>query len=153
MIRRYYTGIIFIYTLFLLYMMFYGLGRHASDNRFLQLHPFQTIRHFCGPNIKHQDFIRNIIGNIFVFSPFGWIGLSLKKFNKIGVLSFGFLIFICSVEFAQYFTGRGTADIDDVVLNTFGMLLGYGVLQATTQFNVFNIFQHLDEKEINPISA
>ncbi|SFI56754.1 VanZ family protein [Halpernia frigidisoli] len=153
MIRRYYTAAIFIYTLFLLYMMFFGLGRHSSDLRFLQLHPFQTITHFFGPHINRQAFLINIVGNVFVFSPFGLLGLILKKLNRIKFLSLSFLLCICIVEFAQYITGRGTADIDDVILNTTGMLLGFGLLQASAQFNWFNISIYLPKKERNIVSS
>ena len=138
MIRRYYTGIIFVYTLFLLYMMFFGLGRHASEFRCLQTNPFQTIVHFCSSHIKGQDFLLNVIGNIFVFSPYGWLGITLTKCEKIGPLTFGFLLCIGFVEFMQYQTGRGTADVDDVLLNTFGMLIGYGIMQFTLHANILN---------------
>ena len=153
MIRRNYTVIIFIYTMFLLYMMFFGLGREASDFRFLQVNPFQTIRYFCGSNIKEHDFIINIIGNIFVFCPYGCLGISLKKLNKIAPLTFVFVTFICLVEFAQYFTGRGTADVDDVLLNILGMLLGFGIMQIIMQINLFNFALYFNEQERKKIPA
>lgn len=149
MIRRYYTVLLIGYTLVLIYMMFFGLGREASNFRWLQTNPFHTISHFCSSHIKGQDFLLNIIGNIFVFSPFGWLGISLSKFEKIAPLTILFVSFITLLEFLQYITGRGTADIDDVLLNTVGMLIGYAILQIFTKGNIFNFqTQFMLEKQL-----
>lgn len=144
--RRYYIGMIITYTLFLLYMMFYGLGREASVG-YLQFNPLQTIRHFFGDNIKLQDFMVNIVGNIFVFSPFGWLGIAFKKLFKIGPLALVFMLAISIIEFLQYYTRRGTADIDDIFLNTLGMLLGYAAIRFILAINAFNFRQHFVEPE------
>lgn len=128
----------FVYTLFLLYMMFFGLGREASDCRWLQMNPFQTIGHFCSSHIKGQDFLLNIIGNIFVFSPYGWLGIIFTKWEKIAPLTLSFILFIGILELIQYQTGRGTADVDDIFLNTFGMLIGYGIMKFILHANVLN---------------
>lgn len=121
------------YTLGLLYMMFYGSGREASDIGYLQINPFQTIRHFLQDQVKFSDFALNIIGNIFVFSPYGLLGLVSKQFLRLGILIPFFMLIIIGIESTQYFTGRGTADIDDVFLNTLGMLIGYFALNFVTQ--------------------
>ena len=36
----------------------------------------------------------NIVGNILVFIPFGWIGLLIKKLNKLPLLLFLFNIIV-----------------------------------------------------------
>lgn len=48
------------------------------------------------------------------------------------------------IELAQLYTARGTADIDDVFLNTFGMLIGYTTLKLATWLNVANIKLELE---------
>lgn len=48
------------------------------------------------------------------------------------------------IELAQLYTARGTADIDDVFLNTFGMLIGYTVLQLAKKLNLANIRTELE---------
>lgn len=141
------------YTLFLLYMMFYGSGREASDFGYIQINPLQTVRYFCGENIKLQDFMVNIIGNIFVFSPYGWLGILFKKLFKIGPLAIVFMLAISLIEFLQYYTGRGTADIDDILLNTFGMLLGYAIIKLFAAVNAFNFRTYFYEEELETAVA
>lgn len=145
--QRYFTGTIIVYTFFLLYMMFFGSGREASDFGYVQFNPLQTIRHFCGDNVKFQDFMVNIVGNIFVFSPFGWLGIVFKKLYKIGPLTLVFTLLIAFIEFLQYYTGRGTADIDDIILNTFGMWLGYTTIKIVMAVNAFNFRTYFLEEE------
>lgn len=151
--RRSYTGMMIGYTLFLLYMMFYGSGREASDFGYIQINPLQTVRYFCGENIKLQDFMVNIIGNIFVFSPYGWLGILFKKLFKIGPLAIVFMLAISLIEFLQYYTGRGTADIDDILLNTFGMLLGYAIIKLFAAVNAFNFRTYFYEEELETAVA
>lgn len=154
--KRYFAVFITVYTIFLLYMMFFGSGREASDVSYIQMEPFITIqKFFTDTKINNEDFLVNIIGNIFVFSPFGWLGLCLKKFNKFIPTSFYFLLIITSVETLQYITGRGIADIDDIFLNTFGMLIGFFLFKYATWKNIANIkfhFQLFEEKSLRTTS-
>lgn len=127
--KRYYAPLLIFYTLFLLYMMFYGCGRVAGEIGYIQLKPFKTIKYFLGDNIAIQKFAVNIIGNILVFIPFGWLSLWSRKKFSLPKLIVGFPIAVAIIEMVQYFSGRGTADVDDLFLNTFGMLLGYLLLK------------------------
>lgn len=154
--KRYFAVGITLYTLFLLYMMFFASGREASEISYLQLKPFITIeKFFKDTHIGKEDFLVNIIGNVFVFSPFGWLGLCIRKFNHLVPAAFFFLIIISSIETLQYFTGRGVADIDDVLLNSTGMLIGFLLFKYATWKNIANIrfhFQLLDEKSLQTAS-
>ena len=77
-----------------------------------------------------QYFLINFLGNVILFVPFGLIipllwNISGKKTLLIG---FGISLFI---EICQLFLTRGT-DVDDLILNTTGVLLGiliHGFLQ------------------------
>ncbi|MCG2793734.1 MAG: VanZ family protein [Weeksellaceae bacterium] len=130
--RRYYAVLIPFYTIFLLYMMFYGCGRHPEFG-FLQLNPLQSITYFLRYNsFFSETFMVNIVGNILVFVPFGWLGLLIKKLNSLPLLFFVFVCGISMIELTQYYTARGTADVDDVFLNTFGLLIGYFGLRIAT---------------------
>lgn len=154
--KRYFAVFITVYTIFLLYMMFFGSGREASDVSYIQTEPFITIqKFFTDTKVSSEDFAVNIIGNIFVFSPFGWLGLFLRKFNSFIPATFSFLIIISLIESLQYFTGRGVADIDDIFLNTTGMLIGFFLFKYATWKNIANIrfhFQLLDERAIRTAS-
>ena len=137
--KRYYAVLIAFYTFFLLYMMFYGCGRHPEYG-FLQLNPFQSIKYFLNYHqfFSHK-FLVNIVGNILVFIPFGWLGILDKRLSNLPLLCFLFIAWISAIELTQYYTARGTADVDDVFLNTFGMLIGYSLLKIATWLNVANI--------------
>lgn len=52
------------------------------------------------------------------------------------------LIFSFSIEFIQYFIGR-SADIDDLILNTLGGMLGFGVYLMTDKW----LFRKLNSQE------
>jgi len=142
--KRYFAVFISLYTLFLLYMMFFGAGREASEISYLQIRPFTTIEHFFTDDVDSDDFLLNIIGNVFVFSPFGWLGLCIKKFNSLVLITTFFLVIISLVETTQYFSGRGVADIDDVFLNTMGMGLGFVLYKYATWKNIANIRFHFE---------
>lgn len=151
--KRYYAVLIGFYTIFLLYMMFYGCGRHP-DYGFLQLNPFQSIKYFLNYHqVFSQTFMVNIIGNILVFIPYGWLGILDKRFNRLPLLLFVFISWISMIELAQLYTARGTADVDDVFLNTFGMLIGYSILKLVTKLNLANIRVELEtDYSLNPFS-
>ncbi len=114
-----------VYTLLLIYMMLFGMGREAGEIGNLQLTPFRSIERFSSSLVPLNDFIVNIICNIAVFMPFGGLGLYHKFFNPLYIKLPTFVLFIILVELTQHFSGRGVADIDDVILNTIGMLSGY----------------------------
>ena len=74
----------------------------------------------------------NILGNIGMFVPYGTflpaMWQSLWKAWKVflaGTLS------ILAVEVCQLLTFRGRFDIDDVLLNMIGIMLGYGLWRLT----------------------
>ncbi len=69
----------------------------------------------------------NLLGNVFLFTPFGLlIPLIWKRLDSILKVFFLGFTLTCSIEFIQYFIGR-SSDIDDVILNTAGVLIGYAL--------------------------
>ena len=88
----------------------------------LQLIPFQEIwRAFRGPWVMFL-----MLANIGIFFPVGffpallWRGWGWWKALLLGLLT------SCTIECIQFFIGRST-DIDDVILNTTGAVLGFGL--------------------------
>ena len=67
-----------------------------------------------------------LLGNIAMFVPIGffpallWRGWRWWKALLLGLFT------SCAIEFIQFFIGRST-DIDDVILNTTGAVLGFGL--------------------------
>lgn len=75
--------------------------------------------------------IRNIILNILMFVPLGvFLPLYTSKLDKIyKVISIGFLITLI-IEIVQYTTGFGIFEIADLLNNTTGVLIGYGLYKS-----------------------
>lgn len=91
--------------------------------------PFQTITSYMQVNeyADGWDSISNLnlLGNVFVFSPIGFfIPLLWRRMDSFKVIFFIGLSVTCIIESIQYFIGR-SSDIDDVILNTVGVVIGY----------------------------
>lgn len=123
--KKIYSISILPYTIFLLYLMFFGFNRGVQNNTAAQFIPFKTIFHFFTDSGDYKNFIINILGNIILFIPFGMANLILKKKQKYAILLFIFVVIMFCVEALQNITGRGMFDVDDVLLNSIGMSLGF----------------------------
>lgn len=67
-------------------------------------------------------FLINFLGNIIMFMPIGFFTALLWKLSNKKVIAIGFF-FSLLIESCQLFLTRGT-DIDDLILNTIGTILG-----------------------------
>ena len=74
--------------------------------------------------IGSRLFIKNIIGNILLFLPYGYFTADYLKSKKILSICFLTMLVSLTIEFVQLNIGR-TFDIDDVILNTLGGMCGY----------------------------
>lgn len=70
--------------------------------------------------------LKNLLGNIIPFIPFGFLlPITYRKLNSaIKVFSIG-LATILLIEIFQYFTWLGSFDVDDIILNMIGIVCGY----------------------------
>ena len=77
--------------------------------------------------MSEEKKITQMIANVLMFVPLGFIFPavfdSARKCRKTVICM---ALFSFAIEIAQYFIGR-SADIDDLMLNTVGGGLGYGV--------------------------
>lgn len=74
-------------------------------------------------------FYRNIIGNIIMFIPFGFFTSYYLKLNKKRVIFYLTLVVSIVIELIQLKIGRAF-DVDDIILNMMGSLLGYYLYRA-----------------------
>ena len=137
-------------TLFILYLGFiayFGFfariaGRTRSHEDDYNLVPFYSIGKYVKVTGASEipDFIINILGNIIVFMP---VGIFLPylfsnkpwAYKKRYVLMIGFL-FSLGVESIQYILSVGVFDVDDLILNTLGALIGWQLYRLITdKFN------------------
>ncbi len=112
------TGLLFIvYVLFLFYIVTFQDNNFGFSNYV----PFKEIlRH----SISSRLFFRNVIGNILLFMPLGWFITYYIKTNKVYYALILSIIISLSIELIQLYIGR-VFDIDDIILNVFGGVLGY----------------------------
>lgn len=112
---------------FLFLMILYKLllERTPSGERVLYLEPF----HFFRTGNLNEEYGRMLVMNTFLFFPFG-LCLSMALPKKIPLALRVLITVLVGViysiwgETTQYFTGRGTAETDDVIFNSVGMLIG-----------------------------
>lgn len=70
----------------------------------------------------------NLLGNIIMFIPFGFCVKYINyKIKPLRLMLTGIVLSFC-IEFAQYMFGTGVSDIDDIILNTLGVMIGGLVL-------------------------
>ena len=92
----------------------------------INLIPLKTIRDFWQRGSFEQNLI-NLAGNVAIFIPLGLLPPILWKRWRSGWKT-AVLCLLCSlfIESLQLFIGR-SVDVDDLILNTLGGLLGYGL--------------------------
>ncbi|GGP15522.1 VanZ family protein [Oceanobacillus neutriphilus] len=90
---------------------------------------FKTISNYVQITSIHH--ITNLVGNIVIFIPFGFfiLLLSKSKVNSLVVVAALSLCLSLCLECLQVIFAIGSFDVDDLVLNTFGGLLGYCVFK------------------------
>lgn len=124
-----------IYLICLSYFLFFaeGFGRGRNEYSY-NLVLFHEIKRFLFhyEQLGWKIVVLNLAGNVVAFMPFGFFVpriLSRKvNFFKIFIMSFGFSL---GVELIQLVTKLGSFDVDDILLNTIGGVLGYFVYKLT----------------------
>jgi hypothetical protein len=109
-------------------MMFFAFyrGDFPAENYFIRSKPFESIYFLIyNSTVTSIEMYKNIFGNIILFMPYGFLGILYSKLNLYKSLFLVFIVVINVLEFSQYYFGRGYAELDDVILNTFGMTIGY----------------------------
>jgi glycopeptide antibiotics resistance protein len=87
--------------------------------------PFHTIQLYSETSNRILR-LTNVYGNIGIFIPFGLLlPYAYDKTVKFGAfLSYTFIA-VAGIEVCQVFSTLGIFDVDDILLNCFGAVLGY----------------------------
>ena len=125
-------ALLMVYLAVLSYMLFFAerFGRTHEHVFAYNVVPFHEIGRYIrhAETIGWQLVVVNLLGNVAAFLPFGFLMPSLwpenDKKHPIGVTLLS-MLFSVVVEILQFVTRVGTADVDDVILNTLGGFLGY----------------------------
>ncbi|MFB9327096.1 VanZ family protein [Paenibacillus aurantiacus] len=134
-------GVFICYNLLLIKILFLSrvsiwelFDSQRSIMRSINLIPFYSISEFIsGGSANLKDFaFANVAGNILIFIPVGGY-LALFKNKKNAAFNLLTIVIVSLlVEIIQGLLGIGTADIDDVILNSLGGwigIMGYKLLR------------------------
>ncbi len=114
-----------IYILSLIALLFFGSANRGYEYRSVNLVPFKTIEMYLTTTALNSTVkILNLAGNVLIFTP---LGFYLSVFSHRIHIVVRILILLCVpvlVEVLQYVFKTGASDIDDVILNFIGGLLG-----------------------------
>ena len=93
----------------------------------VNLVPFRSIALYLRGGAGTEKALVNLLGNIVMFAPLGALPPMIwQKWRKWWELLLLGLAFSGGIEVAQHFVGRNS-DIDDLLLNVSGVLLGYAL--------------------------
>ena len=99
-------------------------GQVVTDNAI----PFTTIRIYLD-NLDSSFWVSQAAGNLLLLLPLGLFGpLALPFLARWWRVLLVALLFSSAIEVAQLFIPDRSADVDDVMLNAGGALLGYWIL-------------------------
>ena len=93
----------------------------------MQIMRFYTYRELVGM----EAFVLNLFGNVIAFVPFGFMMPILKMKYRYSKRVIGMTFFLSlTVECIQLLTRVGSFDVDDLILNTLGGVLGFGMFHV-----------------------
>ncbi|MEI4830113.1 VanZ family protein [Bacillus sp. FJAT-53711] len=109
---------------------FLETGNWSAINHLVNVIPFaSTFKYIM--NFDHYNldiWLMNTIGNVVMFIPFGFFTpLLFPKVNNWKLTCKLFIKIIFFIELLQLITFTGIFDVDDIILNTTGALIGYSI--------------------------
>ena len=132
--KKFYRIFILPYTIFLLYLMFLGFGREQHEANIVRLLPLVSTILFVQNTTSWESIIINLLGNIIMFIPFGFLGWLNAKYFSFKKLIVDFLSVLIIVEALQYLTRLGVFDIDDLAINSLGVWIGFQIRKFIDNF-------------------
>lgn len=110
-----------IYALLLFVLTFM-----KGSNQGINIEPFAFLREYIV--YKKPLGFSNIVGNMLMFVPLGFF-LAIKK-ATVNKAFFQMFVITLMIETMQFILKRGISDIDDVILNMTGGMIGFGCYHA-----------------------
>lgn len=111
---------------FLIFSDWYGRAGELNEYHY-NLELFKEIKRFWNyrEQLGYFVMLENLLGNVIIFVPFGFflpMASRYQSFFSTLYASFGFSL---CVEVFQFVTRVGSFDVDDLLLNTIGGVMGH----------------------------
>ncbi len=95
--------------------------------------PFHAVHYYL---ISQQEPLKvgiaNTLGNVLLFIPLGiFLPLLWMRFRSIKSVLLAISFTSLLIEITQLLTATGVFDVDDILLNTFGGVIGYAIFTTT----------------------
>jgi glycopeptide antibiotics resistance protein len=101
-------------------------GQVVDDN----LVPFHTLAIYLN-NLGSDFWLRNLLGNLALLLPLGLLGpIALPTLGRWWRIALVALLYSVAIELIQLAVPDRSADIDDVLVNVAGALIGYLVFAS-----------------------
>jgi glycopeptide antibiotics resistance protein len=157
--REVIVNLLFLYLCYVIYVTSFPMTYiFYSFNRTVNLIPLvksiSMIQNAITLGVMVRDVVINLLGNLLLLVPLGFFlpVLSEKSRSAFKIIGLGFVVSL-SIEMSQFILAVRIFDVDDILLNTLGALLGYSIFKlilkipaAATQIK--NI-SHSDRKDRN----
>ena len=130
-----------LYCFVLAYVLFLSRGTRTGYSyaeyirHFTNFVPFKTIIEYVQRYANGYWWLStvNLLGNLALFVPMGMaLPCVSKKFNRFGKVTLTVLGMVVAVEITQGLLRVGSIDIDDVIFNVSGAMIGYAIVKIPT---------------------
>ena len=128
--------VLFLYYLAIVSVLLFFGGLFHLDRGWggtVNLVPFQTIRGYIRfyQNTGSSVSLSNLLGNVIILLPLGgFLPLLFPSMRHVWISLPVLALAAVGVEYLQWLTATGTADVDDSILNFAGAVLGYLVVRV-----------------------
>lgn len=115
--KEFFSLFFLIYIMFLFHVVTFQDVSWSGSN-------FTLFKEILRYQIGSELFFKNVIGNMIMFMPYGFFVSCFFKLKKSSLIFFLALLISITIETTQMAIGR-VFDVDDILLNVLGALLGY----------------------------
>lgn len=134
------AGIPLLFICWIAVILFGTLGQRTEGGNLSEpiLKPFYS--YYTALSSGNKELYRTNFMNTVLFYPAGLLGCAVlprrrHKFRKIVLLTGLFALLSIGIEYTQYRFGLGLAEVDDVIHNTLGTLLGAVACSASIKLH------------------
>ena len=151
--------IFIIYCFVLVYVLFLSRGTRDGFTfaeymrRFTNFIPFKTIVEYVQRYIDgyRNLSVLNLLGNFVLFMPMGaLLPCVIRKLDRFWKVTLTVLGMVVMVEIVQGILRVGSVDIDDVLFNVVGAMIGYGLIRLPFIYNFFKKINLIKGKDSIP---